>query len=210
MADHRQRLIAALLWVTLLAPGVMGTAASKHIDPSVIHVQFSIPSAADSWREGDIVFRDGVGPEAAAVRAVDGSGFTHVGMLVGTSPEWQVLHVEPEANEKGGKVEVIPLQEFASRDHSTAFAVYRVTSASAKDASTAVAKALDSLGAPFDDQYQYSSDVALYCTEVVSKAFSSLRIEIADWGRAFKAPLINDKILTPDSLIASGKLTRIH
>jgi hypothetical protein len=210
MATHARRVIAALLWLTLLALGSFGATAVRQASPDNPIATFSLPSGVDDWREGDIVFRNGVGPEAAAVRAVDDSGFTHVGILMGAGPEWQILHVEPKAKGKGGRVEIIPIEEFASRDYSTAFAVYRVTGASAKDASMAVAKGLDSLGAPFDDQYQYSSDASLYCTELVSKAFSFLRIELADWGKAFKAPLLSDKILTPDSLIASGKLARIH
>lgn len=209
MVDHARQVITASFVATLLMLGVMGAAASKQGDASGIHTPFSLPSTADNWREGDIVFRNGVGPEAAAVRAVDGSGFTHVGILVGANPEWRVLHVEPEAEGKGGKVEVIPLQEFASRDHSTAYGVYRVTAASAKQASTAVAQTQATLGAPFDGEYQYTSDDAFYCTELVSKAFSPMRIELADWGSAFKAPLLGEMILTPASLIASGKLTRL-
>lgn len=210
MAAHSRRLIAAILFTALPTLGVIGATAGRQDLPPVPPAGFALPSAADGWREGDLVFRNGVGPEAAAVRAVDASGFTHVGLLVGTSPEWRVLHVEPVAEEKGGRVEIIPLKEFASRDHSTAYGVYRVTGASANEASVAVARALNNLGAPFDDQYQYSSDDSLYCTELVSKAFSSVRIDLADWGRAFKAPLLGEKILTPTSLIASGKLARLH
>lgn len=155
------------------------------------------------------MFRRGTGPEAVAVQSVDNSGYTHVGLLVGRYPDWNVLHVEPAQAGYGGKVEIIPLHKFASRDHAVTYAVFRVKDAGTEAVTQALNKAQGQIGTTFDGDYRYSDDVAVYCTELVGKAYQAANIDLTDWSSAVKAPFMEDPILTPAALLKSGKLHRI-
>lgn len=168
-----------------------------------------LPAAASEWREGDIIFRRGTGPEAAAIRAMDESGFTHVGLLAGKYPDWDVVHVEPEQKGRGGKVEVISLKEFASRDHAYAYAVFRVEMIGNETAARTVGYARRHIGIAFDGDYRYFDDGALYCTELVGKAYQAVKVGMVDWTSAIKPPLMVEPILTPAALLRSGVLRQI-
>ncbi len=206
MENHHQHVIrfAGLVAGALMLFGAVGTVTSAQRQPP----QFQLPDQAAHWRAGDVIFRRGVGPEAAVVRSVDSSGYTHVGMLVGAHPDWQVIHAEPEEKGAGGKVEIIPLRQFMGRDHAIIYGVYRVEANDAQRAS-ALANAADRLGTPFDAGYSFRDDSAIYCTELVVKAYQTVNVKVADWSRAIRPFLADEPILTPEGILHSGRLAKV-
>lgn len=169
---------------------------------------FQIPEQASQWRAGDAIFRRGVGAEATAVRSVDSSGFTHVGMLIGSYPDWQVIHAEPEESGIGGKVEIVSLRQFVNRDRATRFSVYRID-ANDEQRAIALANAAGRLGTPFDAGFSFRDDSAIYCTELVVKAYRAVNIEVANWNEAIRPLLAEEPILTPNGILKSGRLTKV-
>jgi len=206
MEDRYQNVIrrACLVTGALMLFGAADTVTPAQRPPP----EFQLPDQAAHWRAGDVIFRSGVGPEAAVVRSVDSSGYTHVGMLVGSYPDWQVIHAEPEEKDAGGKVEIIPLRQFMDRDHATRFGVYRVVANDAQRAD-ALADATGRIGAPFDTGYSFRDDSAIYCTELVVKAYKAVNVEVADWGKAIRPFLADEPILTPEGILNSGQLTKV-
>lgn len=206
MENHHQHVIrvaGVIAGVLLLGFAGAGETASRQEEG------INLPSSAILWQPGDIVFRRGVGPEAGAVRAVDSSGYTHVGMIVGAYPDWQVIHAEPEEGGTGGKVEVIPLRRFMDRDHATDYGVYRVSQADEEQRSRALQNAMSRIGMPFDDGYSFRDEASFYCTELVAKAYRSVKLEVADWHAAIRPVLMDEPILTPAALLQSGKLVKL-
>lgn len=188
-----KRIVAAILgglfWNGLslgdAAPADVGTPALKLDSPL--------------WRSGDVVFRRGTGVEAKVVEAIDGSGYTHVGILAGASPNWAVIHVEPEEEGGRGRVEEIPLAEFASTRKAIAMMVLRPTMHTAA-ATAAIAYARKQIGKPFDAQYQYSSDDALYCTELVGKAYGAAGEPILTPGAGVTMIMMEENLILPETL----------
>lgn len=160
------------------------------------------------WQHGDIIFRRGVGIEAAVVRTTDRSGYTHAGILVSKEGRWRVIHVEPRTDEQGGKVESIPVEDFAAPGRATLIGVFSIPDASTRQKEAATTYAMEAAiqQVPFDSAFKYSDDASLYCTEIITKAYSVAGLSVADWKLAYRGRWAEEPILTLDALLQSGAL----
>lgn len=210
-ADVKQRQRSLAIVLAAAAATLLGgiAVAVPGAPPAAGKGRISLGSS-NEWRSGDLIFRHGTGLEAAAVGALDDSGYTHVGLLVRRGDKWNVIHVAPSGpgSSSGGRVEEVSVEHFANADRATAMAVFRAAGDGAQRAA-AVAFAEQHLGVPFDDGYRYSDDDAIYCTELVAKAFATAGIAIADWRNAVRPPLADEAILRPADLIRSGALAKV-
>lgn len=166
---------------------------------------------SESWREGDIIFRNGTGIEAAVVRTTDTSGFTHVGMLVMEEGHWFVIHAEPQSEDGPGGVIAEPVEVFASPAKATTVGVFSVVGASAAQrlAAAGYARAAAARRTPFDPAFRFSSDGDFYCTELAVKAYALSGVSIADWHFTLKSSWVDEPVLTPGALLQSGRLNRV-
>lgn len=163
----------------------------------------AIPLESARWRPGDVVFRRGTGVEARVVESLDGSGYTHVGILAGAHPNWTVIHVEPANDSGSGRVEEVPLAVYLSAGKATAMLVLQATTSEA--AAAAITHARKQLGKPFDAQYRYSTDEALYCTELVGKAYAAAGDQIVPQGVGVEIVMLDEKLILPEALLIALK-----
>lgn len=192
----RNRLVA-----TAILAGLLWSGMSLGVSPSESGSRTICLDSAD-WRSGDVVFRRGTGIEAKVVESLDGSGYTHVGILAGASPNWTVIHVEPEDEGGRGRVEEIPLAEFLSAEKAKAMMVLRATGREPV-ASAVITYARKQLGKPFDGHYRYSTDDALYCTELVGKSYTAAGEPLLVQGAGATMIMLEEKLILPETLATS-------
>lgn len=131
-------------------------------------------------REGDLLFRAGRGWRSAIVRSASNSMLTHVG-VVDLAEEGQayVIHAAPAEGKQEGKVRRQSLREFVGQESASALIVYRpnLEEASLRRAVRA-AEGYAKSGISFDDDFNLASDDALYCTELIWKAFLDAGVDL--------------------------------
>jgi cell wall-associated NlpC family hydrolase len=153
---------------------------------------------------GDLIFREGTETVSAAVRAVDGGQFSHVGMLIGAPGHWQVLHATP--SEVPGRPDGVVLDNlafFLDRQRSRRYAVYHVD-ASAAQRTQAITAAHAMLGKPF----RVADEAAgTYCTALVWNAWKKAGVDMGVRWTPLSLPLLPAaNYLLPSDLLASPKL----
>jgi len=159
---------------------------------------------------GDLVFRQGTEAVSHMVRAIDREGlFSHVGMLVGESGAWQVIHATP--SERAGQPDAVVLDSldfFLAPERAHAFALHHVAQADTAARRQAVAWALAQLGRPFQVQEQARGN-GIYCTTLVWQAWQRNGL---DWQVPFTQvdiPWFRGRYLLPGALAASPRLQRL-
>lgn len=169
--------------------------------------QVRLPAQAQA---GDLVFRQGTEAVSHMVRAIDQQGlFSHVGMLVGESGAWQVIHATP--SERAGQPDAVVLDSldfFLAPERTRAFALHHVVQADTAARRQAVAWALAQQGRPFQVQAQVPGN-GIYCTTLVWQAWQRNGL---DWQVPFTQvdiPWFRGRYLLPSILAASPRLQRL-
>ena len=128
------------------------------------------------FEEGDIIFHQSQSGQAAALREITNSVWTHVGVIIRQNGEFFVA-------EAAKNVTVTPLRAFIERGYKGKFVVKRVrpellemNENNTQKLRTALAKFT---GKGYDVWFQWSDDV-IYCSELVWKAYkNAFGIEIS-------------------------------
>lgn len=156
--------------------------------------------------EGDLLFREGTGPEAAAVRAMeDETRLSHVGMVFRRAQGWEVLHADPEAG-----VIAEPLDRFLAGDRATGYALYRHAGmAGSRAAIRAAAEDKVATRTPFDDDFDLTDHRKLYCTEYVWTILSGAGLHPAAVQTHVRLPLAPIDVMLPTDLIRAARLVPI-
>jgi hypothetical protein len=115
-------------------------------------------------REGDVIFQSlPRSPLVDAIEGATGSPYSHRGIVVLGGGKAQVL-------EAFHQVHLTPLGEWIDRGRGDAFTVYRLREDRRSCIPEFVSAARGYLGRPYDLHYSMD-DEALYCSELVFKAF---------------------------------------
>ncbi|MDR2093737.1 MAG: hypothetical protein LBP58_10585 [Azoarcus sp.] len=156
-------------------------------------------------RRTDLVFRIGNGWQSEIVRGMArdrrenrSDPYSHVGMLVGSPPHWQVLHAVPA--EIPGRPDAIvrdDLDFFIAPGRAHGIAIYRVA-ADAATRAAAVDYALQRLGTPF--RIIENDREGQYCTTFVWRAWQRAGIELGAHFDYLEIPLAAGNYLLPHSL----------
>lgn len=160
-------------------------------------------------RSGDIIFRRGPSLESQAVVTFDGGAvFSHVGIVVCQDGVTQVIHVVPA---EGGPdiTKTEPVEEYLRSDRALAAKAYRVISENPSQIKQAVEIAKDYARhqVPFDNNFDLASDDALYCTELVWRAYQKAGIDLLDGHfEQSTTSLIKGPVIWPSSLLHSEHL----
>lgn len=175
----------------------------RRSDPGLVR---AIESAG--LRDGDVVFRRGVGLISNSVLALDEkASYSHVGIVLRDGDSVFVIHAEPKTDTGLGYVVREPITEFLSEPKASAAAVYRVRpelTQSAPRASRAAMKyAIRSV--PFDDRFDANTSSAVYCTELVWRAYREAGQDLAPAFR-HRAPILLGS--TPIILISDIQSSR--
>jgi hypothetical protein len=182
--------------VVFLGAGALalGTALSTRVLHSSTTVatrsQKAVPAAP--WtqdytflRPGDLVFRRGESVLSAAVLVLDpGALYSHVGIVARTAGELSVVHsVVDEAPDRAGSVRTDRIGAFLAPDRAVAVAVYRLREDSSD--STAKAELASRIAAdyasrhvPFDRDFDLDTPDAVYCTELIWRAYRGAGVEL--------------------------------
>lgn len=163
------------------------------------------PGLSDSVpiREGDIIFRQGIGIEATLVNKIDSASlFSHVGIFVDTLGGKYVVHILPRDNgdnEKGG-IRLQSVADFLRPDRARAYAVIRIggDGCGARKAAD-YAKSCLRADIPFDYTFNTEDSTMMYCSELVWRAYLQGGIDISE-GRRHCIPAMAYPVIFPSDL----------
>lgn len=175
------------------------------------------PTVDASLKAGDLIFRIGNEWQGDAVRSITslwstrskrGDPYSHVGMLVGTSGHWQVLHSVPaEVEGRASAVVVDELAFFLAPERTRGIAIYRVEADEAARAA-AVRHAESRLGTPF--RLVANDTEGQYCTTLIWYAWQHAGIDLGASFEYLNAPLTEGDYLLPHSLRVAERLQLLH
>ncbi len=162
--------------------------------------------SSELFRDGDIVFANGKGWRTKIVRLFDKSprGYSHAGIvrLVGGLP--YVVHASPEL----GRVGMQSMEDFLSFESVDFARVYRFTGDPAvAEAASLRAFEFCALEIPFDDRFDTGNREAMYCTELIWRAYKSAGVDLAEGNWEFaRNPVVQGRVLMPYRLSRSPRL----
>lgn len=181
--------------------------------------------AALHLQDGDLAFRRTTGMLGQVVRASDRAGdFSHVGIVRLTEHGPMVVHATPDGGQGHDGVVVDLLAQYMEEPGTDAVGFYRYRIASTgamqrlADARAATVSAHATRWAveaaarrvPFDGALDLSDSSAVYCTELVWRAFASAGVELAAPTTLHPhVPLGPRDILLVSSLQSSPQLVRL-
>ena len=149
---------------------------------------------------GDLVFRRGRSMVSRAVLSIDGkSEYSHVGIVVSAGNPIRIVHAIPPEETNPGGVIAEPLQSFLTPDLASAAAVYRPRDSGIGVRAAARAWKYTRPRRPFDSDFDLSTPGAVYCTELIWRAYLDEGVDLV--GRGFK-----DRYLLPSRLLTSPEL----
>jgi hypothetical protein len=150
---------------------------------------------------GDLVFRQGRDAVSAAVLATrSASQFSHVGILrVVHGAVWVIHAVPAEADHATGGVKIEPLSQFGRSDRAARLAVVQPFS-NLRQGERAALNAQHYVGQPFDADFNLHDDHALYCTELVARAWAPLGLNLATRLEPVQLPFYEGRYLLPQTL----------
>jgi len=205
-ADRFRRLtwkVAPALVLLLLAPAG-GSSAAPGTGPAA-EVRVRTELAAD----GDLAFRRGRSLVSRAVLAGDrGGDFSHVGVVVLRDGQPWVVHSVPPGDGDPGGVKLEPLSAFLAPENASAAALYRLRGglpAAAREAIVRRVLGWAEQGVPFDGGLDLTTSEALYCTELVWRAYLDAGYDLVPVPRVVSLAGSRREVLMP-SQFAAGSL----
>lgn len=138
----------------------------------------------EKLKEGDIVFRCGLGVVSRTVLFLDKGGiYSHIGLVVRDKGGWYVIHAVPgEPDYKGDpdRVKMESLRNFFSPSRASAGAVVRLRCDSLDLRPTlAAARELYLRRTLFDHNYDMEDTTKMYCTEFITFVFKKSGLDLA-------------------------------
>ncbi len=140
------------------------------------HQEQRLEEVEATLQSGDLLFRRGTGLAGHVVATLDKEGhFSHVGLVVGDTTDWRVVHAvpyEPEFEGDFDRVKCEPVADFLGRYPSAEFGLYRpLVEPQALERITRHALRLSRERVPFDHDYNTEDTTRLYCTELIEYLF---------------------------------------
>lgn len=160
------------------------------------------------FQEGELIFRQGDSMESIAIRATQGGGWSHVGIVVRRpNGDLVVLHAMPPTSANTTKgVDQVPIDTFLRE--TDAFGLYRPISAEAGRSAAIEAQHYE--GRPFDAELDADTDQAIYCTELIVRAFARTEQPINPVRRQLNIPFLGHRpLILPQDLADAKGLARI-
>lgn len=136
-------------------------------------------------REGDIVFRRGVGMASRMVLVADAHGvFSHIGIVVNDMGQWKVVHAvpgEPDFEGDPDRVKLEKVCDFFTPQRTVRGAVMRVKGDSIKNVRAAQhAMKLFKKHLLFDHSYDCKDSTKLYCSELIQFVYDREGVDLLE------------------------------
>jgi len=167
----------------------------------------------EDFREGDLVFRCGIGAESRMVTMFSNSAYSHIGILRFDSAhsQWQVIHAVPGEATKGqpDRVKCEPITDFFHPDRAKRGAWARVNCPdSIATAATRYARQKALQGVEFDHDYTLADTNRLYCTELIYQGYLHQGLDVTNGLRhgALSFFCKDSVTIFPSDIIGSGRL----
>lgn len=208
VADGRQvaRVPRFALGLLVLAVGVPASVAVETGTLPLVAVR----SRPAELQDGDLVFRRG---RDAIGRIVLSHGdqprYSHVGMIVLDGERTLVAHALPETPSQPGGVRLEPVETFSSPMRASDVGYYRPQSLTPAQRAVIHRYLTDAVGLPFDLRFEYSSDDAVYCTELVLKALSKVGLDLAPSLATVRVVMLDEPAFAPDALWRSQQMIEL-
>lgn len=163
-------------------------------------------------RNGDLLFRNGIGYESRVVTGLSEGKFSHIGIAYHDGRQWNVIHAVPGENEKGEPeyLKCEPISEFYYKTRAKLGGSARV-SCTDSISNIIAEKALHIVKSKvlFDNNYDLNDTTELYCTELVRLVYLTQHIDLCE-DRWHRIPLLNTKahVVFPEDIWNSPLLIR--
>ena len=193
---NTSKAIYLLLFLALL----IGAMSCSNHAKSRIQVMFD----TTGLRNGDLLFRNGIGYESRVVTGLSDGKFSHIGIAYHDGRQWNVIHAVPGENEKDEPeyLKCEPIEEFYSRFRAKLGGSARV-SCSDSVANIVAERALQIVNSKvvFDNNYDIDDTTELYCTELVRLVYLAQHIDLCE-DRWHRIPIINTKahVIFPEDI----------
>jgi hypothetical protein len=170
----------------------------------------TIQAAPAGLQDGDLVFRRG---RDAIGRIVLSHGdqprFSHVGMIVRVEDQPLVVHALPQTAGHAGGVRLESVEAFSSPMRASDAGYYRLQRLMPDQRLVIRRYLLEAVGMPFDLRFEYTSDDALYCTELVLKALAAAGVDLTRSLGTVRVALLDEPVIAPDELWRSRQLKEL-
>lgn len=167
-------------------------------------------------KEGDIVFRRGMGVTSQMVLIADTEGtYSHIGIVIKDSGTWKVVHAvpgEPDFEGDPDRVKLERIQVFFEKEKAARGAVMRVKGDTVRNRCAAQrALRLFESQIRFDHSYDLSDSTEMYCTELIDFVFRHENIDLTE-GRISQihVPGISGTYVLPSDIQKSERLELIY
>lgn len=137
----------------------------------------TLPPPLPVLREGDVVFRRGVGVMSRMVLMADDEGiYSHIGIVVRHEGKWKVIHAvpgEPDFEGDPDRVKMEDPESFFAPERAERGALMRLRIDNGRVAEKAARKAVELYrqGILFDHSYDSKDTTQMYCTEFVNYVY---------------------------------------
>ena len=197
----------------MIVVAMMAMTACHHVVEEDGKVRDDLP--LDSLRDGDLVFREGIGPESEAVLQLDSAGgrYSHVGIVIGDNGKWKVVHAVPGESDDGiDRVKIEPIDTFFLSTRAEHGAIMRLKGCDGATASKAAQQAAHyaKQGVPFDYNYSWVDTTRLYCTQLIAVAYSSADVNILQHVTRMNDLNTKNIIIFPNDIARNDSLQIIY
>jgi hypothetical protein len=166
----------------------------------------------DDFQDGDLIFRRGTGNLSRMVLSTDpDSLYSHVGLVSLDGSEVWVIHATPgESFTEKTPVQRETLAEFLAPEKAQAAAVARIVEGPAvAERATRAANRYFDRRLPFDADLDLDTNTALYCTELVWKAYLEGGVDLVE-DRRYRSRFLGSEVLLPSGILESPGIQMIH
>lgn len=167
-------------------------------------------------KEGDIVFRRGMGITSQMVLIADTEGtYSHIGIVVHDNGTWKVAHAvpgEPDFQGDPDRVKLERIEVFFEKEKAARGAVMRVKGDTVRNKCAAQrAMQLVESQIKFDHAYNLKDSTEMYCTELIDFVFRHENIDLTE-GRISEIhiPGISGTYVLPSDIQKSELLELIY
>ena len=193
---NNNKTIGLLLFLALLTVVMSCSNRSKS------HVQVMYDTT--ELRNGDLLFRNGIGYESRVVTGLSNGKFSHIGIAYHNGRQWNVIHAVPGENEKDEPeyLKCEPISGFYYYSRAKLGGSARV-SCTDSIANIVAERAHDIVNRKvlFDNNYDIDDTTKLYCTELVRLVYLAQNIDLCE-DRWHRIPIINTKahVIFPEDI----------
>lgn len=199
-----RRLRKQLLLLIFLAVCIIGViliiySAARPPSPSTAVSTISTttegtPHPIDTFAVGDLIFRDGTAYESLLIKQLSGSHYSHIGVIVETSPDIRIIHATTDDDPaRLNQVLNSSLKEFIAPKLAKSWAVYRINDLDEAEREQLINSLKNNVGLPFS--LGIAQEEVRYCTTIINAALPQRIQEQLSWSTptsliAFKKPLL--------------------